>query len=210
MFETSRPMLWAGHVEIALHRWVLDIRVEASCPEFPWLVDCVSGPPDTADVRVRRVVTGRCHVRPHLPQEVALYRTWEMILRHRFCKRKLGIRFRSEDSRRRHVAGTNSFHYDCCYQQDGDRPEQGSQNLIVDSKKKVVCNVPVVGAQRRFTGLLDSCYHEIIIISPPHTANRVRLQSGRPTLALRYVSNVPHRQSDRVERCQMFSDGWKI
>jgi len=84
----------------------------------------------------------------------------------------LCIRFRSEDSRTRHVARRTSIPHSVCCREQMQIAKQGSWSCTTVSRARVVSirNVPVVGAQRRFTGLSDGwrwCYLEIIIISPP-------------------------------------------
>jgi hypothetical protein len=96
MFETSGPVLRQGRWRSPCTGGDWDSRVEAYCSEFPWLVrmDGGSVPHNSADVRIRVVGRGwgGCHVQPHLPQEVSLYFTWEMILRLRYKTQALGSR----------------------------------------------------------------------------------------------------------------------
>jgi hypothetical protein len=103
MFETRRPVLSQGgwRSRCTEDQWAPDSRVEAYCPELPWLLDycCGSVPRATVPTSECESRLGNCHVQPHLPQDVSLYSTWEMILR---CRCKRSIRFVHE-TRKRHV-----------------------------------------------------------------------------------------------------------
>ena len=102
MFETRRSVLSQGgwRSRCTEDQWAPDSRVEAYCQELPWLLDCCGSVPratvPTSECESR---LGSCHVQPHLPQDVSLYSTWEMILR---CRCKRSIRFVHE-TRKRHV-----------------------------------------------------------------------------------------------------------
>jgi hypothetical protein len=159
MFETRRPVLSQGgwRSRCTEDQWAPDSRVEAYCPELPWLLDyCGSVPRATVPTSECESRLGSCHVQPHLPQDVSLYSTWEMILR---CRCKRSIRFVHE-TRKRHVV-LRTWIPLCGWvpiESSGDRHARFMELcycIYSKSSGSMQC-VPVVGAQRRFTGVLDT------------------------------------------------------
>ena len=77
---------------------------------------------------------GGCHVQPHLPQDVSLYFTWEMILRCR-CKRSIRFVQEQRDSEKTR-GGADLDSALCCQSKPGRSPSKVHGTLLLYSQQK--------------------------------------------------------------------------